>query len=105
MPSGPANLPSQTAARRAVTFAAGVRRPAGTTDPEGATLLEHRTSSRRLPMAEVTYEIVEHDGGWAYKVDGVYSEPYPTHQDALAAPPAAGGGHADAGHTEAIEYE
>ena len=26
-------------------------------------------------MAQVTYEIVEHDGGWAYKVDGVFSEP------------------------------
>ena len=36
-------------------------------------------------MAEVTYEIVEHDGGWAYKVDGVFSEPFPTHADALAA--------------------
>ena len=24
-------------------------------------------------MSEVTYEIVEHDGGWAYKVDGALS--------------------------------
>ena len=30
-------------------------------------------------MVEITYEIVEHDGGWAYKVDGVFSEPYPSH--------------------------
>ena len=30
-------------------------------------------------MTKVTYEIVEHDGGWAYRVDGVFSEPYPTH--------------------------
>ena len=29
-------------------------------------------------MSNVTYEIVEHDGGWAYKVDGVFSEPFPT---------------------------
>ena len=36
-------------------------------------------------MAQVTYEIVEHDGGWAYKVDGVFSEAFPTHADALAA--------------------
>jgi hypothetical protein len=28
-------------------------------------------------MAEVTYEIVEHDGGWAYKVDGVFGT-FPT---------------------------
>ena len=25
-------------------------------------------------MSRITYEIVEHDGGWAYRVDGVYSE-------------------------------
>ena len=30
-------------------------------------------------MAKVTYEIVEHDGGWAYRVDGVYSETFPSH--------------------------
>ena len=28
-------------------------------------------------MSHVTYKIVEHDGGWAYKVDGVFSEPIP----------------------------
>ncbi len=36
-------------------------------------------------MAEVTYMIVEHDGGWAYKVGTVFSEPYPTRERALAA--------------------
>jgi hypothetical protein len=25
-------------------------------------------------MTLITYEIVEHDGGWAYRVDGVVSE-------------------------------
>jgi len=40
-------------------------------------------------MVEVTYEIVEHDGGWAYKVDGVFSETFATHADALAAAQAA----------------
>ncbi len=33
-------------------------------------------------MAHVTYEIVQHDGGWAYRVDGVYSETFPTHDAA-----------------------
>lgn len=33
-------------------------------------------------MTHVTYEIVEHDGGWAYRVDGVYSETFPTHDAA-----------------------
>jgi hypothetical protein len=36
-------------------------------------------------MNKVTYEIVEHDGGWAYRVDGVYSETFPTHDDARRA--------------------
>ena len=36
-------------------------------------------------MTDVTYEIVQHDGGWAYKVNGVFSESFPTHADALAA--------------------
>jgi hypothetical protein len=56
-------------------------------------------------MAEVTYEIVEHDGGWAYKVDGVFSETYPTHADALAAAQAAAEEQTGPGHTEVIEYE
>ena len=25
---------------------------------------------------KVTYEVVEHDGGWAYRVNGVYSETF-----------------------------
>jgi hypothetical protein len=36
-------------------------------------------------MATVTYVIVEHDGGWAYKSGEVFSEPYPSHAAALAA--------------------
>jgi len=40
-------------------------------------------------MTDVTYEIVQHDGGWAYKVNGVFSESFPTHADALAAAKAA----------------
>lgn len=30
-------------------------------------------------MTKITYEIVEHDGGWAYRVDGVFSESFPSH--------------------------
>jgi hypothetical protein len=36
-------------------------------------------------MSHVTYKIVQHDGGWAYTVDGVFSEPFATHAAALAA--------------------
>ncbi len=56
-------------------------------------------------MAEVTYEIVEHDGGWAYKVDGAFSEPYPTHAAALKAAMAAATEQSVPGETAQIEYE
>ena len=56
-------------------------------------------------MTEVTYEIVEHDGGWAYKVDGVFSEPYPSHAAALKAAIAAADEQAVPGETKKIEFE
>jgi len=56
-------------------------------------------------MSEVTYEIVEHDGGWAYKVAGVFSETFPTHAAALAAAQAAAAEQMVPGQTEQIEYE
>ena len=36
-------------------------------------------------MSKLTYEIVEHDGGWAYRADGTYSETYRTHEAPLGA--------------------
>ena len=56
-------------------------------------------------MAHVTYQIVQHDGGWAYKSDGVFSEPYATHEGALAAARAAAAEQRVPGRTEAIEWE
>ena len=29
-------------------------------------------------MTKITYEVVEHDGGWAYRVGGVFSEAFPS---------------------------
>ena len=57
------------------------------------------------PEKQVTYEIVEHDGGWAYKVDGVFSEPFPSHAAALKAAQLAAREQEVPGHTETIEYE
>jgi hypothetical protein len=31
-------------------------------------------------VTKITYEIVRHDGGWAYRVDETYSEPFPSHE-------------------------
>ena len=36
-------------------------------------------SMQGATQTKITYEIVEHDGGWAYRVNGVFSEPFPTH--------------------------
>ena len=56
-------------------------------------------------MTKVTYEIVEHDGGWAYRLGGTYSETFRTHNDALAAAKIAAVEQQVAGKTEGIEYE
>ena len=56
-------------------------------------------------MTEVTYEIVQHDGGWAYKVDGVYSESFPTHAAALKAAQTAAAEQKVPGDSEVIEFE
>ena len=56
-------------------------------------------------MSHVTYQIVEHDGGWAYKVDDVFSETFPSHAAALAAAKAAAAEQRVPGQTEAIEWE
>jgi hypothetical protein len=56
-------------------------------------------------MAHVIYQIVQHDGGWAYKADGVFSEPFRTHAAALAAARAAAQEQRVPGRTETIEYE
>ncbi|WP_043337280.1 DUF2188 domain-containing protein [Belnapia moabensis] len=36
-------------------------------------------------MAKIHYKIVQHDGGWAYKLGDVFSESYPTHDAAMRA--------------------
>jgi Uncharacterized protein conserved in bacteria (DUF2188) len=56
-------------------------------------------------MSHVTYKVVRHDDGWAYTVDGVFSEPYPTHAAALAAARAAAEEQRVPGRSEVIEYE
>jgi len=33
-------------------------------------------------MTREIYEVVEHDGGWAYKADGVFFEPFKTREAA-----------------------
>jgi hypothetical protein len=56
-------------------------------------------------MTHVKYQIVRHDDGWAYTVNGAFSEPFPTHAEALAAARTAAAEQRVPGHTEVIEYE
>lgn len=56
-------------------------------------------------MTKITYEVIEHDGGWAYRLGGTFSETFPSHADALAAAKIAAAEQQVAGATEGIEYE
>jgi hypothetical protein len=56
-------------------------------------------------MVEVAYQVVKHDGGWAYRFDGVYSETFPTHDAALAAAKRVAFEQRAPGETEEIQYE
>ncbi|AWX94062.1 hypothetical protein DPM13_16945 [Paracoccus mutanolyticus] len=56
-------------------------------------------------MTKIVYEIVEHDGGWAYKLDDVFSETYPTKDLAVAAANDAAARQEMPGPSETIEYQ
>ena len=56
-------------------------------------------------MSKVTYEIVEHDGGWAYRMDGAYSETFPTHDLARQAAERAAQEQTMPGEATGIVYE
>ena len=56
-------------------------------------------------MTELIYEIVQHDGGWAYRVDGVFSETFATHDQARKAAERAAGEQRVSDDDRAISYE
>jgi hypothetical protein len=56
-------------------------------------------------MTKIVYEIVEHDGGWAYRVDGVYSETFRSHDAAKAAATRAAREQLAPGTTRGIVWE
>ena len=56
-------------------------------------------------MAHLTYHIVEHDGGWAYRADGVYSETFPSHDAARNAAQRVVAEQRAPGDTAAISWE
>jgi len=58
-----------------------------------------------FPMSHITYKIVQHDDGWAYTVNGVFSESFNTRAAALAAAKRAAAEQRTPGRSEVIEYE
>jgi len=56
-------------------------------------------------MTQITYRIVEHDGGWAYRLGDTYSETFIDHAAAHAAAVRAAREQRVAGQTSWIEYE
>ncbi len=56
-------------------------------------------------MSHVTYKIVQHDGGWAYTVDGSFSETFESHTSALKSARRAAGEQRISGDTHGIVYE
>jgi uncharacterized protein DUF2188 len=71
----------------------------------GARIAANLSQTARGSMTHITYKVVRHDDGWAYTVDGVFSEAFPSHAAALAAARRAAAEQRVPGSTEAIEWE
>ena len=56
-------------------------------------------------MVRIVYEIVEHDGGWAYKVGDVFSETFATRGQAVVAARRAAREQEAPGENAVIEYQ
>jgi hypothetical protein len=58
-----------------------------------------------VAMARIHYKVVQHDGGWAYTLNGVYSEPFRDKATALAAARRVAAEQRIPGDTTHIEYQ
>jgi Uncharacterized protein conserved in bacteria (DUF2188) len=56
-------------------------------------------------MSKLVYEIVRHDGGWAYRAAGTYSESFKSHDEARVAALSAAREQSAAGETTHISWE
>jgi hypothetical protein len=56
-------------------------------------------------MTAITYEVVEHDGGWAYRADGAFSETFSSHDEARDAAERAARKQRVPGEATSISYE
>jgi len=56
-------------------------------------------------MVKLVYHVVQHDGGWAYQAEGVFSETFRTYEAALGAAEHAAAVQRAAGEEAAISFE
>ncbi|MGB3874907.1 MAG: DUF2188 domain-containing protein [Shinella zoogloeoides] len=56
-------------------------------------------------MMPITYHVVPHEDGWAYRLDDVFSETFPNHAEALAAARMAAERHERSDEDRFISYE
>ena len=56
-------------------------------------------------MANIHYRVVQHDGGWAYTLDGAFSETFPSHALARSAAQLVAQEQHVPGNTAYIEYQ
>ena len=56
-------------------------------------------------MTDIYYRVVQHDGGWAYKLGDVFSETFPSREAALRAARRVAAEQEAPGETAAILYE
>jgi len=56
-------------------------------------------------MRSITYKVLRHDGGWAYRVNGACSETFPTREKARKAARRAAWEQAASAESSLIDYE
>lgn len=56
-------------------------------------------------MTKITYHVVRHEDGWAYKLGDVYSETFRSHDEAMAAAKRVAAEQQLGGSTTAIQWE
>lgn len=56
-------------------------------------------------MSKIHYKVVQHDGGWAYKLGDVFSEPFRTREAAVKAAHRVAREQHVPGETRYIEYQ
>ncbi|MCA0255484.1 MAG: DUF2188 domain-containing protein [Proteobacteria bacterium] len=56
-------------------------------------------------MTRIVYEVVPHDGGWAYRQNGAFSEAFSSHAEALEAARIVATAQMKAGEAKQIVYQ